>query len=69
VSAEEVAAQFPRLAIRGPAVLDPSGGVLRADRALHVLRSTMQAASRVDHCRKEGFAEPDVAKMMSGNVF
>jgi len=46
VSAEEVAAQFPRLAIRGPAVLDPSGGVLRADRALHALRSTMQAELR-----------------------
>ena len=46
VAADEVASRFPRLAISGPAVLDPSGGVLRADRALVGLRSTMQAELR-----------------------
>jgi sarcosine oxidase len=46
VAADEVASRFPRLAISGPAVLDPSGGVLRADRALVGLRSAMQAELR-----------------------
>ena len=46
VAADEVAQRFPGLAIRGAAVLDPSGAVLRADRALDALRSMMQAELR-----------------------
>ncbi len=46
VAADEVAKRFPGLAIRGAAVLDPSGAVLRADRALGALRSIMRAELR-----------------------
>jgi sarcosine oxidase len=46
LSGDEVAASFPGLAMSGPAVLDASGGVLRADRALEALRSTMRAELR-----------------------
>jgi sarcosine oxidase len=43
---DEVASRYPRLAIAGPAVLDPSGGILRADRALAGFRSVMRAELR-----------------------
>jgi len=46
VDADEVAARFPGIAISGPAVLDLSAGVLRADRVLAALCSTMRAELR-----------------------
>ena len=56
LAADEVRSRFPSLAIEGPAVLDPSGGVLRADRVLAGLRSKMQAELR-EHVAVTGIAD------------
>lgn len=46
LGASEVAERFPGLAISGPAVLEPTAGMLRVDSALEALRSTMTAELR-----------------------
>ena len=46
LEADEVARRFPGLAIRGPAVLEPTAGMLRADRARDALRASLRAELR-----------------------
>jgi sarcosine oxidase len=46
LEADAVADRFPTLAIRGPAVLEPTAAMIRADRARDALRATMQAELR-----------------------
>ncbi len=44
--ADEVAERFPTVAIRGPAVLEPTAAMIRADLARDALRATMRAELR-----------------------
>jgi sarcosine oxidase len=46
LEAGEVARRFPGLAIRGPAVLEPTAGMIRADRARDALRASLRAELR-----------------------
>jgi sarcosine oxidase len=46
LQADAVAERFPGLAIRGPAVLEPTAAMIRADRARDALRATLQAELR-----------------------
>lgn len=48
LTAADVARRFPALATAGPAVLEPTAGMLRADRARDALRATMHAELRED---------------------
>jgi sarcosine oxidase len=48
LTADEVARRFPAVAMAGPAVLEPTAGMLRADRARDALRATMHAELRED---------------------
>jgi sarcosine oxidase len=48
LTADEVGRRFPALAVAGPAVLEPTAGMLRADRARDALRATMHAELRED---------------------
>jgi sarcosine oxidase len=46
LEADDVAEGFPTVAIRGPAVLEPTAGMIRADRARDALRATTKAELR-----------------------
>lgn len=46
LEADDVAERFPTLAIRGPAVLEPTAGMIRADWARDALRATTKAELR-----------------------
>ena len=46
LDAHAVAERFPTLAIRGPAVLEPTAAMIRADRARDALRATMKGELR-----------------------
>jgi sarcosine oxidase len=46
LEADAVARRFPALAVRGPAVLEPTAGMIRADRARDALRSSLRADLR-----------------------
>jgi sarcosine oxidase len=46
LEADEVAERFPTVAIRGPAVLEPTAAMIRADLARDALRTTMKAELR-----------------------
>src|SRR5580700_3664648 len=48
LDAAAVARRFPALAIRGPAVLEPTAGMIRADRARAALRADLRAELRED---------------------
>jgi sarcosine oxidase len=48
LDAAAVARRFPALAIRGPAVLEPTAGMIRADRARTALRADLRAELRED---------------------
>ncbi len=48
LTAADVARRFPAVAMAGPAVHEPTAGMLRADRARDALRATMHAELRED---------------------